>query len=99
MKQILKIVVVIAATLAAAQGANAACYADYKAKKDTGGLRLHYGVVRLSDGACGNRGSAQSEVADRIASGGWQLLVLLGTFDDTQLNSRRADAGSYFLKY
>ena len=41
--------------------AEAACFADYKAKRDNP-LRLHYGVVKLSDGACPSQGDAAAQM-------------------------------------
>ena len=43
--------------------ADAACYADYKAKQDAP-LRLHYGVAQVSDAACGSNVAAKGELAD-----------------------------------
>lgn len=79
-----------------AGGAQAACYADYKAKRDNP-LRLHYGVVELS-GACSKK-AAKQEIADRISRDGWTLLNVLGVFDDAGLQERRASAGQFFLRY
>ncbi len=82
----------------AASAADAACYADYKAKKDDP-LRLHYGVVRVSDAACGNAGRARAEVAAKIARGGWTLLNVVSTFRDGGLDQRRESAGRFFLRF
>ena len=82
----------------AAGTAQAACYADYKAKKDNP-LRLHYGVVQLTDGACGNPGQAQAEVSAKVARGGWTLLNVVSTFSDGGLNQRKASAGEFFLRF
>ena len=78
--------------------AEAACYADYKAKRD-GPLRLHYGVVAVSDGACADAGKARKEVQSKLKRDGWKLLTVLSTFDDSGLDARRSDAGQYFLRY
>ena len=78
--------------------AQAACYADYKAKRD-GPLRLHYGVVAVSDGACADPKKARKEVQQKLKSEGWKLLTVLSTFDDSGLDRRRSDAGQYFLRY
>ena len=74
----------------------AACYADYKAKQDNP-LRLHYGVAEIR-GEC-SVGSAQSQLRDRLAGDGWQLLNVLGVFDDAGLDERKDSAGEYFLRY
>ena len=82
--------------LALASPAHAQCYADYKAKQDNP-LRLHYGVVQLQ-GTC-SRGAARSEVASRIARGGWTLLNVVSVFGPEGLNERRDSAGPYFLRF
>ncbi|MFK5998203.1 MAG: hypothetical protein QM492_08845 [Rhodobacterales bacterium] len=79
--------------------AAAGCYADYKAKQSASGLKLHYGVMQLSGGACNSRAKAQAVVAKRLANGGWQLLTLLSIFDQSGLSQRQNNAGAYFLRY
>ena len=76
--------------------ANAACYADYKAKQDNP-LRLHYGVAEVQ-GDC-TVGSAENQLRDRLAGNGWQLLNVLGVFDDAGLDERKDSAGEFFLRY
>lgn len=75
---------------------NAACYADYKAKQDDP-LRLHYGVAEVS-GDC-TVAAAQSQLGDRLNANGWQLLNVLGVFDDAGLDERKDSAGEFFLRY
>jgi hypothetical protein len=77
--------------------AAAACYADYKAKREPP-LRLHYGVIELPDAAC-TRGAARSEIARRIGADGWTLLDVVSIFGAEGLNERQASAGAYFLRY
>lgn len=77
-------------------GAQAACYADYKAKQDDP-LRLHYGVAEVR-GEC-SAASAQSQLESRLAAGGWQLLNVLGVFDDAGLEERKDSAGDFFLRF
>lgn len=72
------------------------CYADYKAKQDDP-LRLHYGVIELS-GAC-QKGAAEAEIRDRIASQGWTLLNVISVFGPEGLQQRKPDAGSYYLRF
>lgn len=79
-----------------AQGAQAACYADYKAKQNDP-LRLHYGVAEIS-GAC-KKAPAQQELAPRLARDGWVLLNVLSVFDESGLAGRKADAGQFYLRY
>lgn len=95
MKQILYSVVLVGSfTLAAS--ANAACYADYKAKQDNP-LRLHYGVAQVQ-GAC-SVSSAKAELSGRLASRGWTLLNVLTVFGNEGLAERRDSAGAYFLRF
>lgn len=94
MKHILLIAALIAAFAPAAQ---AACYADYKAKQDDP-LRLHYGVAQLPDTACA-KPAAAAALAPRLASNGWVLLTVLSTFGPEGLAQRKASAGEYFLRY
>jgi len=82
--------------LLAAGPAGAACYADYKAKRDDP-LRLHYGVAELR-GACTTEGAAE-ELAPRLAADDWQLLTIIGVFKAAGLEERRDSAGDYFLRY
>lgn len=84
--------------LSAASAAHAACYADYKAKLDQP-LRLHYGVIELSDAACRDRSRARDEAAARLASAGWTLLNIVSTFGADGLERRKADAGQYYLRF
>ncbi|MBM7065994.1 hypothetical protein IU397_00155 [Actibacterium sp. 188UL27-1] len=95
MIQTLKILALLGAILLAGP-AHAACYADYKAKRDNP-LRLHYGVIQLS-GQCSARAAA-NEIARRIAGEGWTLLNVLSVFDDAGLQERRQSAGSFYLRY
>ncbi len=89
------IALIAAAGLAAP--ASAACYADYKAKRDAP-LQLHYGVIELPEAACNDR-DAEAEVALRIAADGWQLLAVLSIFEDDGLDSRAESAGQFNLRY
>ena len=81
---------------AAASGAHAACYADYKAKQDDP-LKLHYGVAEVA-GAC-TPANARVELGPRVAVDGWTLLNIVSVFDDAGLAERKESAGSYFLRY
>lgn len=93
MKRILSLTVTIMVLSNAAQ---AACYADYKAKRDDP-LRLHYGVAEII-GDC-SVDAAAVELTPRLASDNWQLLSVEGVFDDTGLEERRDSAGENFLRY
>lgn len=76
--------------------AQAACFADYKAKRDNP-LRLHYGVAEVR-GDC-SVSSAESQLRQSLAGDGWQLLNVLGVFDDSGLDERKDSAGEFFLRY
>jgi len=76
--------------------AQAACYADYKAKRDDP-LRLHYGVAEIS-GDC-TKPAAEAELRDRLAAHNWHLLNVLGVFGVAGLEERKESAGEYFLRY
>lgn len=84
--------------LAAATPAGAACYADYKAKRDNP-LRLHYGVMELPDAACASGEAAAAEIRARLARADWQLLAVVGIFGAEGLEERKASAGEYFLRF
>jgi hypothetical protein len=76
------------------------CYVDYKAKRSDGGsLQLHYGVMKLESGSCGNATQRSKAVRNRISAGGWSLLTIMSTFDKSGLKQRRGNAGQFFLKY
>ena len=79
-----------------AHAADAACFADYKAKQDNP-LRLHYGVMELR-GDC-TRSAAQAEIAARLARSGWVLLNVVSVFDESGLDQRKNSAGQYFLRF
>ena len=92
----LAIILLTVAVTAVAAPAQAQCYADYKAKQDNP-LRLHYGVVQLN-GPC-SASAARSEIAARIARGGWVLLNVVSVFGPEGLAQRRDSAGPYFLRF
>jgi hypothetical protein len=96
MRQVLACGLLAFALALTAQAGAAACYADYKAKRDNP-LRLHYGVMELR-GQC-SRSAARSEVAGRLQRAGWTLLNVVSVFDDSGLRSRRGSAGQYFLRF
>ena len=93
MKQIILILSLVIGPVAA----EAACYADYKAKREDP-LRLHYGVAEIPANACDKRAAAQS-LTPRLAADGWALLNVLSVFDDAGLEERKGSAGQYYLRY
>ena len=76
--------------------AQAACYADYKAKQDSP-LRLHYGVAEIT-GDC-TKPAATRQLQPRLQQAGWTLLNVVSVFDESGLAERKDSAGSYFLRY
>ncbi len=97
MKQILLIPLLSLALIAGAPQVQAAeCYADYKAKQDDP-LKLHYGTIQLS-GPC-EKAAARQEIAARIAPEGWTLLNVISLFGPEGLQQRKANAGSYHLRF
>lgn len=79
-----------------ASTSSAACYADYKAKKDNP-LKLHYGVIELNSGC--NDQDAEAEINARIGRDGWVLLNVLSVFDDGGLAGKEQSAGKFYLRY
>ena len=77
---------------------HAACYADYKAKKDNP-LQLHYGVAELPSNACNSASAAAKAIAPRLARAGWTLLNIVSVFGENELGGRKASAGQYFLRF
>ena len=89
--------VILTMNLTAATAADAACYADYKAKRNNP-LRLQYGVIKLPDAAC-TKAAARPIIQKRIGTDGWKLLNILSIFGPEQLEEKRTQAGKFFLKY
>jgi len=98
MKHTRPLFVAIVIGLAAALPVQAACYADYKAKRDNP-LRLHYGVIELPDAACGGVQAAGPEISRRIARDDWILLNILSIFGADGLAERRESAGQFYLRF
>ena len=84
--------------LAFAVPADAACYADYKAKRENP-LKLHYGVVQVDISPCSMSNDVTSQVRRKLQSGGWELLQVRSVFDDSGLGKRKRDAGEFFLRF
>lgn len=98
MKKFITPSIALTVFISIANPALAGCFADYKAKRDNP-LRLHYGVIELSDAACRAPMRAKAEIAEHLAREDWQLLNVVSVFDDDGLNERRKSAGKYFLRY
>lgn len=81
-----------------ASNAAAACYADYKAKKEKP-LQLHYGVVEVTIQPCQMSLEVTQAVAQRVAAGGWELLQVESVFDETGLEAKKRDAGKFYLRF
>lgn len=91
----MKILVLSVVLTLAANAAAAACFVDYKAKRDDP-LRLHYGVMRLSDAECAD---AERAVQRRLNSAGWTLLTVMDRFGRAEARERESDAGDFYLRY
>jgi hypothetical protein len=99
MKNAKTLLLVTIAAFALVGQASAACYADYKAKRDKP-LRLHYGVIELSDAACKSKAVAAAEISILISNDDWQLLNVMSLFGDDGLNTTREEsAGEFYLRY
>lgn len=81
-----------------AQAAHADCYVDYKAKQDDP-LRLHYGVMTVEASPCTSSPNINADVSRRLEAAGWILLQVESVFDEAALDSKKADAGEYFLRF
>ena len=88
----------IAVAVSLAGTAQAACYADYKAKRGNP-LQLHYGVIQIDIAPCSMSNKAKSAVAGRLKSSGWTLLRVQSVFGDDGLGKRKKDAGKFFLRF
>ncbi|MGR3467023.1 MAG: hypothetical protein ACU0CI_04030 [Shimia sp.] len=86
---------ILIATLAAG-AAQAACYADYKAKRDNP-LQLHYGVAEIA-GPC-TEANAAAQLPPRLATDGWELLSIVSLFDEAALPEKEENAADFFLRY
>lgn len=80
--------------------ANAACYADYKARKYDP-FKLHYGVLLLYSEDCIDElvSVTKSRVYFRLEQVGWRLLDVIDVFNDSGLKERKESAGKYYLKF
>ena len=93
----MKILIALLLTAVLTVPAQAACYADYKAKQDDP-LRLHYGVAQVPDDSC-NVAAAAKVLAPRLEQKNWTLLTVLSVFSEAQLNTKKEAAGAFFLRY
>ena len=79
------------------QSAQAACYADYKAKQENP-LKLHYGIMKFNSVEC-TASIVQKKVALRLLPHGWTLLNLLTVSRKLPTTQRKENAGENFLRY
>lgn len=84
--------------LATASIAQAACYADYKARRDQP-YGLHYGVIQVDVTPCAMSAEVENTVKRRVAAGGWTVLQVQSVFDDAGLAGKKNDAGEFFLRF
>ncbi|RPE64825.1 hypothetical protein EDD53_2589 [Pacificibacter maritimus] len=75
----------------------AACFAEYKAKRDNP-LKLHYGIAELDDASCTSAAAAKA-LTPRLKADGWVLLSVLGFVQGSELEGKKESAGAYFLRY
>ncbi len=93
----MKILIALLFTAVLTVPAQAACYADYKAKQDDP-LRLHYGVAQVPNDSC-NVAAATKVLAPHLEQKSWTLLTVLSVFSEAQLNTKKEAAGAFFLRY
>ena len=79
------------------QSAQAACYADNKAKQENP-LKLHYGIMKFDSVEC-TASIVQKKVALRLLPHGWTLLNLLTVSRKLPTTQRKENAGENFLRY
>lgn len=96
----IKIIIAFIVSLTFISPLQAACYADYKARKYNP-FRLHYGVLLLYDEDCAEemKSVTKSRVYFRLEQAGWMLLDVMNVFDNTGLEKRKESAGKYYLKF
>jgi len=78
--------------------ADAACYVEYKAKKDNP-LNLHYGFMDASDSSRCSATDVTQSVERRLARHGWTLLTILNASATPPSDQQREVAGDYFLRF
>ena len=98
MKHVASILAASGAWLALTGAAQAACFADYKARRDQPYGR-HYGVVEVEISPCAMSAEVEDTVRQRVAAGGWTVLQVQSVFEDDGLAGRKKDAGEFFLRF
>ena len=89
--------IIITLAIFLTQPAQAACYADYKAKQENP-LKLHYGIMKFDSVEC-TASIVQKKVALRLLPHGWTLLNLLTVSRKLPTTQRKENAGENFLRY
>jgi hypothetical protein len=89
--------IIITLAIFLTQSAQAACYADYKAKQENP-LKLHYGIMKFDSVEC-TAIIVQKKVALRLLPHGWTLLNLLTVSRKLPTTQRKENAGENFLRY
>mgnify|MGYP005989476295 CR=1 FL=1 len=92
-----RIICVAMALLMLPATSQAACYVEYKAKRDNP-LKLHYGIAQVDDSQC-DTAAAQDALKPRLEGDGWVLLSVIGFVDEAALQGKKESAGAYFLRY
>lgn len=83
---------------ALATGAQAECFAEYKAKQDDP-LRLHYGIMMIPENTCPGQQAAAGILSPRLQAGGWTLLNIVGLSTTPPTDQQKANAGEFYLRY
>jgi len=89
--------IIITLAIFLTQSAQAACYAEYKAKQENP-LKLHYGIMKFDSVEC-TASIVQKKVALRLLPHGWTLLNLLTVSRKLPTTQRKENAGENFLRY
>ena len=89
--------IIITLAIFLTQSAQAACYADYKAKQENP-LKLHYGIMKFDSVEC-TASIVQKKVTLRLLPHGWTLLNLLTVSRKLPTTQRKENAGENFLRY
>ncbi len=91
------LILALAATLAMALPASAACYAEYRASRQNP-VQLAYGIAEIRGGACNAQAAAQYLQA-RLAQSGWTLQNVLSTVTSNSAPANSGYTGGHYLSY
>lgn len=83
--------------LSMASGAQAACFAHYKAKQENP-LKLAYGIMSVGDAQC-SATAAKATVKNRLLQNGWVLLNIVRVTTKAPTTSEERNAGAHYLRF